>query len=125
LKYFHGVVCNAVAQSTGDSPWEVKKDFKKKFLGKFDEVDGIRYCWIPSLEDLTMKEMSAFIDKCIIDAMNRPNPIFIPPAELYEPEIPKKKKKKKRRKKDADDKESKVLEHGPEEVLEEGKGLQA
>lgn len=69
LRYIHGVIFALCSESSGYTRKEVKGLLKKEFLTKYAETpDGHKVSYVESVADLTMAEMSRFIDDCIIHA---------------------------------------------------------
>ena len=70
LRYVHGCIFVLCSQSSGYTQTEVKGLLKKEYLTEYvvSKKTGQEIPIVKSLEDLTMPEMSQFIDDCIIHA---------------------------------------------------------
>lgn len=70
LRYVHGCIFVLCSQSSGYTVKEVKGLLKKEYLTEYvvSRKTGQEIPIVKSLEDLTMAEMSQFIDDCIIHA---------------------------------------------------------
>ena len=69
LRYIHGVVFALCSEASGYTRQEVKGLLKGQFLTDYVETpDGKKVAYVKSVADLTMKEMSIFIEDIIIFA---------------------------------------------------------
>lgn len=69
LRYIHGCVFALCSEASGYTRQEVKGLLKGQFLTDYVETsNGKKIAYVKSLADLTMKEMSIFIEDIIIFA---------------------------------------------------------
>ena len=67
IRYVHGVIFALCSESSGYTRQEVKGLLKGEFLTEYVvSPSGTKTAYVKSLADLTMKEMSDFIEECII-----------------------------------------------------------
>ena len=70
LNFFHGPVVQAWSEWTGYSLKEMKKELKKAYLDPVEETSkltGEVKFVIPSLADLNVEQMSAFLDRVLME----------------------------------------------------------
>lgn len=81
LRYVHGVVFVLCSEASGYTRQEVKGLLKGQFLTDYVKApDGKKVAYVKSVADLTMAEMSRFIEDCIIFAASHWS-CLIPDAE--------------------------------------------
>lgn len=81
IRYVHGVIFALCSEASGYTRQEVKGLLKGEFLTEYAESpNGTKTTYVKSLADLTMREMSEFIDSCIILAAKHWS-VVIPDAE--------------------------------------------
>ena len=67
IRYVHGVIFALCSEASGYTRQEVKGLLKGEFLTEHAKSpNGTKTAYVKSLADLTMAEMSRFIDDCII-----------------------------------------------------------
>jgi len=84
LRYIHGVIFALCAEASGYTREEVKGLLKSQFLTEYvTSPDGKKkLSYVRSLADLTMAEMSQFIDDCIILAAKHWSCVIPEPEEV-------------------------------------------
>jgi len=83
IRYVHGVVFALCSQASGYTVEEVKGLLKSQFLTDYVTTkEGKELPYVKSLADLTMKEMSEFIDNCIILAAKHWSVVIPSPEEV-------------------------------------------
>lgn len=83
IRYVHGVVFALCSEASGYTKEEVKGILKKEFLTVYAKSpNGKKISYVRSLADLTMAEMSQFIDDCIILAAKHWSCVIPSPEEV-------------------------------------------
>ena len=75
LRYFHGVIAAVFSEETGYTKEAAKGILKRTFLTKNRNTKGE---YVPSLSELSVQEMSDFIDSCCLWLAE--NGIYVPEA---------------------------------------------